>query len=103
MEADSRWREFLDVAVNYDRGIQQIRLYAGIAINGEREAPRPHCAEGAERRSRWMSGTRYARDCVPTAVLNSSVNLVSRFRSAQAGKHRPRKSPAVGLLTDRPP
>ena len=36
MEADKRWRDFLDAWVDYNRGIQQIRewLYAGLAING---------------------------------------------------------------------
>jgi polar amino acid transport system substrate-binding protein len=36
MEADKRWREFLNAWVDYNRGIQQIRewLYAGLAING---------------------------------------------------------------------
>ena len=35
MEADKRWRDFLDAWVDYNRGIQQIRewLYAGLAIN----------------------------------------------------------------------
>jgi len=36
MEADKRWRDFLNAWVDYNRGIQQIRewLYAGLAING---------------------------------------------------------------------
>ena len=36
IEADKRWRDFLDAWVDYNRGIQQIRewLYAGLAING---------------------------------------------------------------------
>ena len=36
MEADKRWRDFLDAWIDYNRGIQQIRewLYAGLAING---------------------------------------------------------------------
>jgi polar amino acid transport system substrate-binding protein len=36
MEADKRWRDFLDAWVDYNRGIQQIRewLYDGLAING---------------------------------------------------------------------
>jgi polar amino acid transport system substrate-binding protein len=35
MEADTRWRNFLNAWVDYNRGIQQIRewLYAGLAIN----------------------------------------------------------------------
>jgi polar amino acid transport system substrate-binding protein len=35
IEADKRWRDFLDAWVDYNRGIQQIRewLYAGLAIN----------------------------------------------------------------------
>ena len=36
METDTRWRDFLNAWVDYNRGIQQIRewLYAGLAING---------------------------------------------------------------------
>ena len=36
MEADKRWRDFLDAWVDYNRGIQQIRewLYGGLAIHG---------------------------------------------------------------------
>jgi polar amino acid transport system substrate-binding protein len=35
-EADTRWRDFLNAWVDYNRGIQQIRewLYAGLAANG---------------------------------------------------------------------
>src|SRR5690242_836345 len=36
MEADKRWRDFLNAWVDFNRGTQQIRewLYAGLAING---------------------------------------------------------------------
>jgi polar amino acid transport system substrate-binding protein len=36
MDADKRWRDFLNAWVDYNRGIQQIRewLYNGLAING---------------------------------------------------------------------
>ena len=36
MEADTRWRDFLNAWVDYNRGIQQIGewLYAGLAVNG---------------------------------------------------------------------
>jgi polar amino acid transport system substrate-binding protein len=35
-EADTRWRDFLNAWVDYNRGIQQIRewLYAALAVNG---------------------------------------------------------------------
>jgi polar amino acid transport system substrate-binding protein len=35
-ETDTRWRDFLNAWVDYNRGIQQIRewLYAGLAVNG---------------------------------------------------------------------
>jgi polar amino acid transport system substrate-binding protein len=36
IEADKRWRDFLDAWVDYNRGIQQIRewLYGGLALSG---------------------------------------------------------------------